>query len=259
MKSVILAGGFGTRIRDVTEDIPKPMIPIGEYPVLWHIMKTYSCHGIKDFVLCLGYKSDVIKDYFLNYQYRGSDFVLDLHSHEISQYSRGETEDWKITFAETGLRSQTGARIRKVKKYLEKEDCFLLTYGDGVGDIDITELIKFHKSHGKLMTITGSHPPGRFGELEIDGNQITGFNEKPQVTEGWISAGYFVCNRGVLDYLSDDEDLIFEKDPIETIVRDGQMMVHKHNGFWHPMDTSRDHQLLNQLWAQDKAPWKVWK
>lgn len=259
MKTVILAGGFGTRIRDVANDIPKPMIPIGNYPILWHIMKGYAHHGIKDFVLCLGYKSDVIKDYFLNYQHRRSDFTLDLASHEITHHSRSVSEDWRVTFAETGLSAQTGARIFKVKKYIEKEDCFLLTYGDGVSNVNISELVQFHKSHGKIMTITGGHPPARFGELETDGNQVIGFNEKPQVTEGWISAGFFVCNREVLDYLTAEEDLIFEKAPIENIVENGQMMVYKHQGFWHPMDTSRDYQLLNQLWTQNEAPWKTWK
>lgn len=259
MKTVILSGGYGTRIRDVTQDIPKPMIPIGNYPILWHIMKGYSVFGIKDFILCLGYKSDVIKDYFLNYQKRQNDFTLDLITQNIEDHTHHRVEDWKITFAETGLNSFTGARVFRIKKYLENEECFMLTYGDGVSNVNIEKLLKFHKSHGKLMTVTGGHPPGRFGELEIDKNQVTGFNEKPQVTEGWISSGFFVCNRNVLDYLTPNEDLIFEKEPIENIVRDGQMMVFKHEGFWHPMDTSRDYLLLNQLWDQGQAPWKTWK
>jgi glucose-1-phosphate cytidylyltransferase len=258
MKTLILAGGYGTRIRDVTNDIPKPMIPIGNRPVLWHIMKSYSQYGIKDFVLCLGYKSDIIKDYFLNYGNRQNDFTLDLSTQQINYHNHHITEDWCITFAETGQNSQTGARIFRVKKYLEKEECFMLTYGDGVSNINIAELIKYHKAHGKLLTVTGGHPPGRFGELEVDGNQVVGFNEKPQATEGWISAGFFVCNKAVLDYLTPEEDLIWERHPVESIVNDGQMMVYKHDGFWHPMDTSRDYKMLNQLWEQDKAPWKTW-
>lgn len=258
MKAVILAGGFGTRIRDVTEDIPKPMIPIGGYPILWHIMKQYAGSGFKDFVLCLGYKGEVIKDYFLNYQKRQNDFTLDLKSQMITDHTNRAIDDWRVTFAETGLNSLTGARVFKAKKYIEKDDYFMLTYGDGVSNIDINQLVGFHKSHGKLLTVTGAHPPGRFGELDLDGNQVVGFNEKPQATEGWISAGFFVCSRKVLDYLAPNEDLIFEKEPIENIVKDGQMMAYKHHGFWHPMDTSRDYQLLNQLWEDKKAPWKMW-
>lgn len=259
MKTVILAGGYGTRIRDVASDLPKPMISIGNYPILWHIMKQYSHHGFKDFVLCLGYKSEVIKDYFLNYQKRQNDFTLDLKTESIQDHTHHTIDDWKITFAETGVKAQTGARVFRAKKYIENDEYFMLTYGDGVSNIDIGRLINFHKSHGKFMTVTGGHPPARFGELEIDGNKVIGFNEKPQVTEGWISAGFFVCSRAVLEYLTPNEDLVFEKEPIENIVRAGQMMVYKHQEFWHPMDTSRDYQLLNQLWEHDKAPWKIWK
>ncbi len=259
MKTVILAGGYGTRIRDVTHDLPKPMIPVGNYPIIWHIMKQYAHYGMKEFVLCLGYKSEVIKDYFLNYQKRQNDFTLDLKTESIENHTNRLIDDWKITFAETGLNSLTGARVFRIKQYIEKDDCFMLTYGDGVSNIDIKKLIEFHKSHGKLMTVTGAHPPGRFGELDLNDNQVVGFNEKPQATEGWISSGFFVCSRKVLDYLSPNEDLIFEKEPIENIVSDGQMMAYKHHGFWHPMDTSRDYQLLNHLWENQKAPWKIWQ
>ncbi len=257
MKVVILSGGYGTRIRDVNEDLPKPMIPIGEYPILWHIMKQYSNFNVKDFILCLGYKSDVVKNYFLNYQNCKNDFTINLLDPQKLSYinTKYTQEDWNITFAETGLKSFTGSRIQKIKKYVIDQDYFLLTYGDGVGNIDITKLINFHKSHGKLMTVTGAHPPGRFGELTIDGNQVIGFNEKPQSIEGWISAGFFVCNKKIFDYLNDDEDLIFEREPIGNITRDGQLMVYKHEGFWHPMDTSRDYKLLNELWLNGKAPW----
>lgn len=259
MKTVILAGGYGTRIRDVASDIPKPMITIGTNPILWHIMKYFACFDIKDFILCLGYKGETIKDYFLNYQKRQNDFTLDLRTQTIVDLTKYTVDDWQITFAETGLNSMTGARLYKIRHYLESEETFMLTYGDGVANIDISKLLAFHKAHGKLMTVTGGHPPGRFGELEIDGQQVVGFNEKPQVTEGWISAGYFVCNRKVLDFLTDNEDLVFERDPIENIVKEGQLMAYKHEDFWHPMDTSRDYNLLNQLWAQNKAPWKRWK
>ncbi len=259
MKTVILAGGYGTRIRDVTHDLPKPMIPVGNYPIIWHIMKQYAHYGMKEFVLCLGYKSEVIKDYFLNYQKRHDDFTFDLRTESIQNHTNRLVDDWKITFAETGLNSLTGARVFRVKEYIEKDAYFMLTYGDGVSNVDIKKLIEFHKSHGKLMTVTGAHPPGRFGELDLAENQVIGFNEKPQATEGWISSGFFVCSRKVLDYLTPNEDLIFEKEPIENIVRDGQMMAYKHHGFWHPMDTSRDYQLLNQLWENKNAPWKIWQ
>jgi glucose-1-phosphate cytidylyltransferase len=259
MKVVILAGGYGTRIRDVSNDIPKPMITIGHYPILWHIMKHYSYFGFNAFVLCLGYKSEIIKDYFLNYRKRQNDFTLDLITQKISDHTHHNIEDWKITFVETGLNTFTGARIFRAKHYLEKEDCFMLTYGDGVANVDINELLRFHRSHGKLMTVTASHPPGRFGELTIEGDQVVGFNEKPQAIDGWISSGFFVCNKNVLEYLTSNEDLIFEKEPIEQIVKDEQLMVYRHTDFWHPMDTSRDYNLLNQLWDQDKAPWKIWK
>ncbi len=259
MKTVILAGGFGTRIRDVNADMPKPMITIGHYPILWHIMKQYAHHGFKEFVLCLGYKSETIKDYFLNYHKRQNDFTLNLKNSLIEDHTHRLMDDWKITFAETGLNTFTGARVERIKQYIQDDDLFMLTYGDGVSNIDIQKLLAFHKSHGKLMTVTGAHPPARFGELEIEGDQVIGFNEKPQVTEGFISAGFFVCNREVLEYLTPNEDLVFEKEPITNIVKDGQLMVFKHGDFWHPMDTLRDYQLLNHLWEQNQAPWKVWQ
>ena len=258
MKTIILAGGYGTRIRDVTQDIPKPMIPIGNYPILWHIMKLYSFYGMRDFILCLGYKSEIIKDYFTSYQIRQNDFTLSLKNQEIQYHTNDLIEDWNITFVETGLNAFTGARVYRAKHYIGEDECFLLTYGDGVGNINIKELIAFHTSHGKVMTVTGVHPPGRFGELEMHDNQVVGFNEKPQATEGWISAGYFVCNRQVFDYLTDDESLIFERAPIEKIVKAGQMMVYKHEGFWQPMDTSRDYQYLNTVWEKKVSPWRIW-
>lgn len=258
MKVVILCGGYGTRIRDVTSEIPKPMIPIGSEPILWHIMKNFSSYNIKDFVLCLGYKSEVIKEYFLDYHIRKNDLTINLASHQVVNHTQHQEEDWTITFSETGLDTMTGGRIKRIQHYVADDDCFLLTYGDGVGNINMDHLIDYHKSHGKLMTVTGAHPPGRFGDLTIKGEQVVGFNEKPQVAEGWISAGFFVCHRGIFDYLNDDSNLVFEKSPIEQIVKDGQLMVYKHSDFWHPMDTSRDYHLLNDLWQAQKAPWKIW-
>jgi len=259
MKSVILCGGYGTRIRDVSSDLPKPMIPIGSRPILWHIMKNYAHYGIREFVLCLGYKGHVLKDYFINYQLNQNDFTLNLEDNKTTMHTQAVREDWHVTFAETGLNAQTGARVQRIKRYVDKDDLFLLTYGDGVGNIDIKALLDFHKQHGKLMTVTGAHPPGRFGELDLEGDHVIGFNEKPQTTEGWISAGFFVCSRKIFDYLNDDESLIFERQPIENIVKDGQLRVYKHEGFWHPMDASRDYLLLNELWDAQKAPWKTWE
>lgn len=258
MKTLILAGGYGTRIRDVASDIPKPMISIGNFPIIWHIMKNYAHHDYKNFILCLGYKGEVIKDYFLNYLKRQNDFTLELKTQHVENHTKHVLDDWKITFSETGLNAFTGARVFRVKHYLENEECFMLTYGDGVSNVNIEDLVRKHRSHGKLMTVTAAHPPGRFGELELKSDQVVGFNEKPQVTEGWISAGYFVCQREVLEYLNDREDLIFEKEPIDALVKDGQLMVYRHEGFWHPMDTSRDYLLLNKLWEQGSPPWKTW-
>ena len=258
MKVVILAGGFGTRIRDVPEDVPKPMISIGNHPIIWHIMKIYSYYGYKNFVVCLGYKGDRVRNYFLNYNAVADDFTLNTYTKKIKNEMNYKRDDWKITFAETGLNSNTGARVFRAKKYLEKDDYFALTYEDGVSDININELVQFHKSHKKLMTVTGVRPPARFGELQIDGSQVISFNEKPQTHAGWISGGFFICSRKVLDFLTTDDQLIFEKEPIEAITKAGQLMVYKHKGFWHPMDTSREYQLLNNLWNKEKAPWKKW-
>ena len=259
MKTVILCGGYGTRIRDVADNIPKPMIQVGGYPILWHIMKYYSVYGIKDFVLCLGYKSEVIKDYFLNYKNRYHDITVNIKDSSIIHHDADLIpEDWSVTLAETGLNAFTGARVQRIKQYVEDDDCFCLTYGDGVGNIDISALLDFHKSHGKIMTVTGVRPPGRFGELAIDNNTIVGFNEKPQATGGWISGGFFVCNKEIFDYLDNREDLILEQEPLKRLVQQEQLMVFKHYDFWHPMDTHREYSLLNQLWDENKAPWQKW-
>lgn len=259
MKTVILCGGYGTRIRDVADNIPKPMIPVGNYPILWHIMKYYAHYGHKQFVLCLGYKSEVIKDFFLNYEAHTRDFTVSLGAQRVIEYHSSHSEDWQVTLAETGLNAMTGARVKRIQKYVAGKDSFMLTYGDGVGDIDLEKLIEFHKSHGKILTVTGVRPPGRFGEINSDtSGKIIEFNEKPQATGGRISGGFFVCRPELFDYLNDRDDLVFEQEPINSLVRDGQMMVYEHDGFWQPMDTYRDYSLLNGLSEQGKAPWIKW-
>ena len=256
MKVVILAGGYGTRIRDVAEDIPKPMIPIGPYPILWHIMKTYSKFGITDFIICLGYRGQAIKDFFLNYEAFTRDITLSLGDQGKTVYHNSHDEhNWNITLADTGLRSMTGSRISRIKKYLNDDD-FMITYGDGVSDIDIQKLMDYHKSHNKLLTVSGVRPPGRFGEMDSNSNgQVLAFNEKPQAHAGRISGGYFVASNKLFDYLDDDENLVFEEEPIRKIVKDQELMMYKHDGFWQPMDTSREFQLLNSLYDSGKAPW----
>lgn len=260
MKTVILCGGQGTRIRDVADNIPKPMITVGSYPILWHIMKYYSSFSYKDFVLCLGYKSHIIKDFFLNYEAMTRDFTIRLGSNRsIAYHNNHDEHDWKITFAETGLDAMTGARVRKVRKYLEGEKNFMLTYGDGVGTVDIEALVKFHESHGKIMTVTGVRPPGRFGELMSDkSGMVTEFNEKPQASGGRISGGFFVCRYDLFKYLDDSDELIFEREPMRKLVSEGQLMVYEHDGFWQPMDTYRDYSYLNGLYENGEAPWVKW-
>ena len=259
MKAVILCGGYGTRIRDVADNIPKPMIPVGRYPILWHIMKYYASFGHKEFVLCLGYKGQVIKDFFLSYEAYTKDFTITLGQREtLAFHTQHDESDWKVTLAETGLDAMTGARIARIRAYVGDED-FLLTYGDGLGDIDLAGLVAFHRSHGRVLTVTGVRPPGRFGELvRGDGGQVTEFNEKPQATGGRISGGFFVASKKLFDYLEDRDDLVFEQGPMRKLVADGQLMVHEHNGFWQPMDTNREYQLLNGLYNAGKAPWVRW-
>ena len=261
MKTVILCGGYGTRIRDVSDNIPKPMIPIGGKPIVWHIMKYYASFGYKDFVLCLGYKSEVIKDYFINYELRSSDITLTLgNAASIHQTpARHDEIGWNITLAETGLNAMTGARVKRIKQYLGDDPYFMLTYGDGVGNIDIDGLIQYHKAHGKMVTVTGVRPPGRFGELNLaENNTVLGFNEKPQASGGRINGGFFVCNREFLDLLSDDESLVLEQEPMKELVRRGELMMFEHDGFWQPMDTSREYSLLNNLYNHNQAPWVRW-
>ena len=260
MNVAILAGGYGTRIRDVDETLPKPMIPIGGIPILWHIMKYYAQWGHDQFVICLGYKGNIIKDFFLNYEAHTRDCTVTLgKTHGIEYHSDHAEAHWRVTLADTGLTAMTGARIKRVEKYLCREANFLLTYGDAVGNVNLDELITFHEHHGRILTITGVRPPGRFGELACDNDgEVLEFNEKPQVTGGLISGGYFVCRRELFQYLDNRDELVFEKGPMDSLVADKQVMVYRHSGFWHPMDTSRDYQLLNSLWDRADAAWKIW-
>ena len=256
MKVVILAGGYGTRIRDVAEELPKPMIPIGPYPILWHVMKIYAYYGHKQFVVCLGYKGQLIKEFFLNYEAYTRDLTVQFGRHGGVTYHSEHTEaDWTITLSDTGLRAMTGARIRRIRPYVGDQD-FLLTYGDGVSDVDIARLVAFHRSHGRVLTVTGVRPPGRFGEMVSDGGgRVLEFNEKPQATAGRISGGFFVASPRLFDYLDDREELVFEQEPMRQLVAEGQLMMYEHDGFWQPMDTSREFQLLNSLYESGGAPW----
>lgn len=259
MKTVILCGGYGTRIRDVADDIPKPMIPVGRFPILWHLMKYYATFGHNDFVLCLGYKGQVIKDFFLNYQAHTQDFTISLGSPDKIQFHSKNSElNWKVTLVETGLDSMTGSRVKKIQSFVEDAP-FFLTYGDGLSNIDLTALESFHKSKGKTLTVTGVRPPGRFGELQasVDGI-VTEFNEKPQASSGLISGGFFVCEQGLFDVLSEREDLVLEQEPIRSLVAMQELAVFEHEGFWQCMDTPRDWQLLNTLFSSNQAPWKTW-
>jgi glucose-1-phosphate cytidylyltransferase len=255
MKAVILAGGLGTRISEETHLKPKPMIEIGGKPILWHIMKTYSTYNIKDFIVCAGYKSEVIKDYFLNYKSRNFDYSVNTLSNEVKYFGASD-DNWNVTVSDTGELTNTGGRIFKVRDYV-KSDIFMCTYGDGLADVDIQELLKFHKSHGKLATVTAVRPVSRFGVLEMDekGN-VESFQEKPQ-SEGWINAGYFVFEPKIFEYL--DGNSILEREPMANLANDGQLVAFKHGGFFQPMDTYREMSLLNELWDKGQAPWKVWK
>lgn len=258
MQVVILCGGQGTRIRDVAEDLPKPMVPIGGRPILHHIMQLYARQGFDDFILCLGWKSWVIKRYFLDYHLATADFSLDLNKpNEIELHGPSRLESWRVTLAETGLETMTGCRIKRIERYV-RGDTFLLTYGDGVADIDINHLVEFHHGHGKLGTLTAVRPPGRFGELELDGERVTEFAEKPHLSRGWVSGGFFVFHRRLFERLEDDPALVFEQGPLRQLARDGELRAYRHCGFWHPMDSSRDYRYLNELWAQGKAPWNTW-
>ncbi len=262
LKTVILCGGQGTRIRDVAEDIPKPMIRIGERPVLWHIMKTYARFAVKDFVLCLGYKGWIIKEYFLNYRAISSDATVTLGARNSVEFHNNPSEDWRVVLAETGEQTQTGGRIWRVRKYLGDSEIFCVTYGDGVADVDIEALLSFHRAHGRVGTVTGVRPPGRFGVMGTDGHAgvpvVHSFEEKPQADKGWINGGFFVFDQRLWDYMNDDPGLIFEQEPLANLAREGQLVMYEHRGFWQPMDTYREWRILNELWQSGEAPWKVW-
>ncbi|HVY59191.1 MAG TPA: glucose-1-phosphate cytidylyltransferase [Xanthobacteraceae bacterium] len=258
MKVVILCGGQGTRIRGINDDLPKPMIPIGGYPILWHIMRGYAAAGYKDFVLCLGHKGRAIKDFFLNYHTSVADFVIDFAEGGKIAIERPRDIDWRVTLAETGERTLTGSRVKRIERYIDG-DTFLLTYGDGVSDIDIPALVAFHRRHKPVVTVSGVRPPGRFGEIEHNGERVSEFNEKPQASGGRISGGFFVCDRRLFDYLdAEREDEVLEAEVLQTIAREGQMAMYAHDGFWQCMDTYRDYTLLNEIYEKGRAPWKVW-
>ena len=253
MKVVLLAGGFGTRLAEYTEEIPKPMVPIGGRPILWHIMQHFAAYGHKDFYLALGYKANVIKEYFLNYRVLNADFTVDLQSGTVTPHQLDEV-DWKVTLVETGLNSMTGGRVKRMQSYIGNEP-FLLTYGDGLSDVNINQLVTFHKSHGKMVTITAVHPGARFGELEMQGEQVSSFQEKPQTRQGWINGGYFVIEPEFFKLINDDKTIL-EQEPLELASQMGELMAYMHEGFWHCMDTKRDNDLLEDLWQKGKAPWK---
>jgi glucose-1-phosphate cytidylyltransferase len=252
---VILCGGMGTRLREETEFKPKPMVEIGGRPVLWHIMKIYAHFGFRRFILCLGYKGSVIKDYFLNYEAMSNDFTVHLgHLSQMSFRSNHAEQDFEITLADTGLNTMTGGRVKRIERFIDT-DTFMVTYGDGLADLNIGELVKFHRSHGKLATLTASRPPSRYGILDLgDGGQILRFREKVQTD--WINGGFFVFNRRVFDYV--DQECVLEQEPLERLSADGQLMAFRHEGFWIGMDTYREYELLNQIWDSGNPPWKVW-
>lgn len=259
---MILCGGRGTRIRDVSEILPKPMLPIGGKPVLWHIMKNYSSFGHNDFVLCLGYKGTVIKEFFLNYRAFTEDVAVSVGSDKIGSHIQfleaTPRDNWHVVLAETGDETSTGDRVKTAAKYI-KGDTFMLTYGDGVGDVDIDKLMAFHRAHGKLVTVTGVRPPGRFGELGVTGDKVVEFSEKPQAAGGLINGGFFAMEREFVDrYVLDDTGLPLELDPLRNCARDDEMRVFVHDGFWQPMDTLREYNLLNDLWHAGRPPWKMW-
>ena len=255
MKVVILAGGFGTRFAEETDLKPKPMIEIGGRPILWHIMKIYSHFGFNDFIICLGYKGYMIKEFFMNYYIHQSDVTVDLKENKV-EIHKTQSEPWKVTLIDTGLNTMTGGRIKRIRDYID-EDIFMLTYGDGVGDVDIKRLFEFHKNHKCLATLTAVQPSGRFGSLNFDGDRVSSFFEKPKGDGGWVNAGFFVLNKKVIDYIKDDTT-IWEREPLERLAMDSQLMAYKHTGFWKPMDTLRDKRELEDLWNSGKAPWKLW-
>lgn len=257
MKVVILCGGQGTRLREETEIKPKPMVEIGGYPIVWHIMKTYAQYGFKDFVLCLGYKGDYIKQYFCNYQILENSFTIDLGNKDLEFHTRHAEEDWRVTLADTGESAMTGARVKRIEQYID-DDLFMLTYGDGVIDLDVDQLLAFHRSHGKIGTVTGVFPQSRYGELLIEDDHVLSFSEKPQDHKNSISGGYFVFDKKIFKYLDNDDKCVLESDALQKLAQDGQLKVFVHDGFWQCMDTYRDYMYLQNIWNNGDAPWKKW-
>jgi glucose-1-phosphate cytidylyltransferase len=257
MKAVILAGGLGTRISEETDLKPKPMITIGGMPILWHIMKMYSHHGINEFIVCCGYKGYVIKEYFANYFLHMSDVTFDMSENRMTVHNQ-KAEPWKVTLVDTGDDTMTGGRLKRVASYLQDDDIFCLTYGDGLSDVNITELIAFHKAQNVKATVTAVLPPGRFGALDVAGDRVNSFREKPQGDGANVNGGFFVLSKKVIDYISGDKT-IWERGPIERLAKEGELAAYQHGGFWQPMDTFREYQMLNEMWDSIKAPWKKWQ
>ncbi|MBI3541989.1 MAG: glucose-1-phosphate cytidylyltransferase [Deltaproteobacteria bacterium] len=258
MKVVLLCGGQGTRLAEETGVRPKPMVTIGTHPILWHIMNVYGAQGFNEFVLALGYKGDMIKEYFLKYYALNSDFTVDLASGGVTHETRTCRRNWKVSLADTGERTQTGGRLKRLEKQLRPEGTFMVTYGDGLSNVNATELLKFHRAHGKLATVTAVRPTARFGGLRLDGDRVEHFKEKPQSGEGWINGGFFVFEPGIFDHLEGDQSVL-ETAPLENLVKKGELMAYRHEGFWQCMDTVRERQLLEDLWVKGGAPWKTWK
>lgn len=256
MKAVILAGGLGTRLSEETSLKPKPMVEIGGKPILWHIMKIYSQHGVNDFIICCGYKGYVIKEYFANYFLHTSDVTLDMKNNQM-QVHHQRAEPWSVTLVDTGENTMTGGRLKRVAEYVKNDEAFCFTYGDGLADVDVTKLIEFHKAHGKQSTLTSTYPPGRFGALDIEDNRIKQFTEKPKGDGSMINGGFFVLSPNVIDRIEGDLTT-WEREPLASLAKDGELMAYQHHGFWQPMDTLRDKNYLEELWQSDKAPWKVW-
>ncbi|MDR3470301.1 MAG: glucose-1-phosphate cytidylyltransferase [Devosia sp.] len=257
MKAVILAGGLGTRMQELTSLVPKPMVEIGGFPILWHIMKLYEHYGVNDFAVALGYKSEVVKDYFANYRLRVNSIRVDLATGEITEEA-AHRERWRVDLVETGLHTQTGGRIARLRRYLGDVP-FFATYGDGVADVDVGALLAFHRSHGKIATVTAVRPPSRFGALALgEGNEVTSFTEKPVTGDTWISGGFFVFEPGVFGYLSEDESCILERGPLDALARDGELAAFRHAGYWQGLDTARDVDAVNRMWEAGNAPWQVW-
>lgn len=258
MKAIILAGGFGTRLTEETTLRPKPMVEIGGKPILWHIMNIYGFYGINEFIIAVGYKAEVIKEYFLNFYAFNNNITVDLNTGSTTIHNNDNHPKWKIHIVDTGLHTQTGGRLKRLGSWLDKDETFMFTYGDGVADIDINALLKFHKSHGKLATVTTVRAPERFGRIAFEGDRVAKFHEKPEAVEGWINGGFFVLNQKVIEEYIDNDETIWERAPIECLAHDNQMMGYRHYGFWSCMDTLKEKNILEDLWNSGKAPWKVW-